>query len=116
MRGVGRSSLIFDISEILSQSNSCETHSPFSVPECPTFLVKISHDELSVCTDRVQVGDVHCTMILPANVKLKLCLGSVTVLNCELTNHKCMKYFLTAILKNDALSVVMLSVLLRPEL
>ena len=27
-----------------------------------------------------------------------------------------MKYFLTAILKNDALSVVMLSVLLRPEL
>ena len=99
VRAVDRSSLIFDISEILSQYDSCETHSQFSVLECPTFLVKISHDELVGCTGRVHGEHVHATgctrysvqckmLMLPVNVKSKLCLGSVTVLNCELTNHK----------------------------
>jgi len=64
VRPMERSGLIFDISEILwlpgSQydTGSTTAGSHTVVPECPTFLVKISHDELaelynySRCTGR----------------------------------------------------------------
>ena len=59
VRPMDRSGLIFDISEILwlpgSQydTGSTTAGSHTVVPECPTFLVKISHEELySMCTRR----------------------------------------------------------------
>jgi len=53
--------LIFEISEILWQYGATAArHSQSSVPECPTFLVKISHDEL--CVQRCMYS-VHCMYI-----------------------------------------------------